>query len=174
MQLLLFFLWGFLFFLLRTVSASPCTDPGRDLRDRNGRWASLAAPILSVYLPRTVVQAVTEGWEFSHLALGVGVLALGIMLLNILSMLSGIKYSQKAFNGRMKVRPQAAQGQFFHPHKSLHDSFLHLPQEESGSVIEPDILAGFGGGGVVADVFDLFVAGQPFFPLAGLVQRHSR
>ena len=71
-----------------------------------GTVASLAAPILSVYLPRTVVQAVTEGWEFSHLALGVGVLALGIMLLNILSMLSGIKYSQKAFNGRMKMVQQ--------------------------------------------------------------------
>ena len=40
------------------------------------------------------------------LALGVGVLALGIMLLNILSMLSGIKYSQKAFNGRMKMVQQ--------------------------------------------------------------------
>ena len=64
-----------------------------------GTVASLAAPILSVYLPRTVVQAVTEGWEFSHLALG-------IMLLNILSMLSGIKYSQKAFNGRMKMVQQ--------------------------------------------------------------------
>ena len=38
-----------------------------------GTVASLAAPILSIYLPRTVVQAVTEGWEFSHLALGVGV-----------------------------------------------------------------------------------------------------
>ena len=68
-----------------------------------GTAAMLITPVLSVYLPRVVVQGVTEGWEFERLVLGIGILAAGIALLHVVSTLSGMKYDEKASIGRMKL-----------------------------------------------------------------------
>ena len=65
--------------------------------------AMLLTPLLSVYLPRVVVQAVTENWEFTRLALYVDTLTAGIALLNVFSTISGMKYSEKASHGRMEM-----------------------------------------------------------------------
>lgn len=68
-----------------------------------GMTASLLAPVLSVYLPRVVVQAVTEGWRFPVLVLWVAALAGGIGLLNSLIVVSNAGYAEKAAVGRMKL-----------------------------------------------------------------------
>ncbi|MDE7300347.1 MAG: hypothetical protein K2N94_16230, partial [Lachnospiraceae bacterium] len=68
-----------------------------------GMAALLLLPVLSVYLPRVVVQAVMEGWKFERLALWVGVLAAAIALLNILSTISGMGYREKTGRGRLKL-----------------------------------------------------------------------
>lgn len=68
-----------------------------------GMAALLLTPLLGVYLPRIVVQGVTEGWEFWRLALWVGFLSAGIALLNVVSTVSGMKYTAKASAGRMKM-----------------------------------------------------------------------
>ena len=68
-----------------------------------GTSALLIAPVLGVYLPKIVVQAVTEEWEFGRLAGWVGLLSLGIALLHVVSTVGGMKYTEKASIGRMKM-----------------------------------------------------------------------
>lgn len=65
--------------------------------------AMLAAPVLSVYLPRVVMQAVTEGWGFARLAAWVGALALGIALMNVVITVSGLRFTLKAAVGRLEM-----------------------------------------------------------------------
>lgn len=68
-----------------------------------GMAALLIVPVLSVYLPRVVVQAVTEGWDFGRLFLWAAFLSMGIALLQVISTVSGMKYTEKASTGRMKM-----------------------------------------------------------------------
>lgn len=68
-----------------------------------GTGAMLVTPVFGVYLPRVVVQGVTEGWEFQVLAMQVGLLSLGIALLHAVTGISGMKYTEKASIGRLKL-----------------------------------------------------------------------
>lgn len=68
-----------------------------------GTAAMLLAPVLGVYMPKVVVQAITEGWEFQRLVLWVGIMAAGIAVLHGISTLSGIYYELHAGSGRMKM-----------------------------------------------------------------------
>lgn len=68
-----------------------------------GMTASLLVPVFSVYLPRVVVQAVTEGWEFKILVFRVAVLAAGIAVLNSLIVVGNAGYAEKAATGRIKL-----------------------------------------------------------------------
>ena len=68
-----------------------------------GMTASLLVPVFSVYLPRVVVQAVTEGWEFKALVFRVALLAAGIAVLNSLIVVGNAGYAEKAAAGRIKL-----------------------------------------------------------------------
>lgn len=68
-----------------------------------GMAALLITPVLSVYLPRIVVQAVTEGWEFKRLAVWAAFLSAGIALMHVVSTVSEMQYTLKASVGRMKM-----------------------------------------------------------------------
>lgn len=100
--------------------------------------ALLLAPLLSVYLPRVVVQAVTEGWAFPRLALWVGALALGIALLNVLSTVSGMKYGEKAGIGRLEIGLALEDVMMACPYALTEDPAWQTKMGEAGDYIYSD------------------------------------
>ena len=100
--------------------------------------ALLLVPLLSVYMPRVVVQAVTEGWEFSRLVLYVGVLAAGIVLLNVLSTLSNMKYDEKASRGRMEMIVTLEEVMMRCRYQLTEDPVWQTKIEEAGNAVFSD------------------------------------
>ena len=100
--------------------------------------ALLLAPLLSVYLPRVVVQAVTEGWAFPRLALWVGALALGIAVLNVLSTVSGMKYGEKAGIGRLEIGLALEDVMMACPYALTEDPAWQTKMGEAGDYIYSD------------------------------------
>ena len=100
--------------------------------------AMLLIPLLSVYLPRVVVQAVTENWEFTRLALYVGALAAGIALLNVFSTLSSMKYGEKAGHGRMEMMLILDEVMMSCKYHLVEDPAWQIKIEEAGNAIFSD------------------------------------
>lgn len=103
-----------------------------------GTVSLLITPVLSVYLPRVVVQGVTEGWEFGHLVLAVGILAVGIALLHVVSTLSGMKYEEKAGIGRMKMMLLLEEMMMTCKYPHIEDPQWQARIEEGGNAIFSD------------------------------------
>jgi len=100
--------------------------------------AMLLIPVLGVYLPRVVVQAVTEGWEFARLTLCVGILASGIVLLNVLSTVSSMKYSEKVSHGRMEMMLVLEEVMMSCKYQLTEDPVWQTKIEEAGDAIFSD------------------------------------
>lgn len=100
--------------------------------------AMLLIPLLSVYLPRVVVQAVTENWEFTRLELYVGALAAGIALLNVFSTLSSMKYGEKAGHGRMEMMLILDEVMMSCKYHLVEDPAWQIKIEEAGNAIFSD------------------------------------
>ena len=100
--------------------------------------ALLLIPVLSVYLPKVVVQAVTEGWRFEMLVFWVGALALGIALLNAISTLSSMKYDEKACMGRLEIGLLLEDVMMNCPYALTEDPVWQTKIEEAGNYIYSD------------------------------------
>ncbi len=103
-----------------------------------GVAAMLLMPVLGVYLPRVVVQAVTEGWDFSRLVLYVSILAAGIALLNVLSTFSGMKYSERVSHGRMEMMLTLEEVMMSCKYSLTEDPAWQTKIEEAGNAIFSD------------------------------------
>lgn len=68
--------------------------------------ALLLIPLISVYLPRIVVQGVTEGWQVSRLIFWVGGLTAAISLLNVCNTVCTRRYREKTTIGRLELGMQ--------------------------------------------------------------------
>lgn len=100
--------------------------------------AMLLIPLSGVYLPRVVVQAVTEDWEFNRLALYVVALTAGIALLNVLSTISSMKYSEKASHGRMEMMLTLDEVMMSSKYHLVEDPAWQIKIEEAGNAIFSD------------------------------------
>lgn len=98
----------------------------------------LLIPLLSVYLPRVVVQAVMENWEFARLALYVVALTAGIALLNVFSTISNMKYSEKASHGRMEMILILDEVMMSSKYHLVEDPAWQTKIEEAGNAILSD------------------------------------
>ena len=103
-----------------------------------GVCAMLLAPLLGVYLPRVVVQAVMEGWEFTRLALYVGVLIAGIALMDILSTVSSMKYNEKASHGRLEMIAMLEEVMMTCKYPLTEDPAWQIKIEEAGNAVFSD------------------------------------
>ncbi len=100
--------------------------------------ALLLTPVLSVYLPKVVVQAVTEGWAFERLVLWVGALVVSIALLNIVSTFSNLKYDEKASMGRLEIGLMLQNVMMDCPYVLTEDPVWQTKIEEAGNYIFSD------------------------------------
>ena len=100
--------------------------------------AMLLTPVLSVYLPKVVVQAVTEGWDLASLAVWVGALSAGIALMNIFSTLSNMKYDEKATVGRIEIGFLLEDVMMTCPYALTEDPVWQTKMEEAGNYIYSD------------------------------------
>lgn len=98
----------------------------------------LLIPLLSVYLPRVVVQAVTENWEFTRLALYVAALTAGIALLNVFSTISSMKYTEKTSHGRMEMMLILDEVMMSSKYHLVEDPAWQMKIEEAGNAIFSD------------------------------------
>lgn len=121
-----------------------------------GMAAMLLTPLLSVYLPRVVVQAVTEGWEFSRLALYVGALSGGIALLNVISTYSGLLYSERASVGRLEMGLMLENVMMSCKYALTEDPVWQMKMDEAGNAIYADGRT-FGIAGMVHTLRDFVV-----------------
>ena len=61
-------------------------------------------PLLSVYLPRTVALAVTEGWSMERMAFWAGTFTLGLICCNLMSTVGAANYRVYCTRGRFAVQ----------------------------------------------------------------------
>ena len=103
-----------------------------------GVCAMLLAPLLGVYLPRVVVQAVLEGWEFTRLALYVGILAAGIAMMNLVNTVSSMKYNEKSSHGRFEMIVMLEEVMMTCKYALTEDPAWQIKIDEAGNAVFSD------------------------------------